>query len=246
MASNSFIPAPNGEFNNWQANFVKVVNNYSGDWQLSSMAMAEWTALTVGPNSKKAAWEKIWGVVSTRDFKRSEQVEMLAARKSYEYGKKESAKDTSLRIFISRYLRNNPLVSKKQKKEMGLTVPDPVRTPTSAEPSGGAGAEFQGSVAFGTHLVHHNLVRIPGLKSKARAKGVENIQVFIAFTEASVKTPPDMKYFAYDGTVKSGKYVRVFEPEQEAMRAWYYIRLKYKGHTHSYGPPSEYWNAVIM
>jgi hypothetical protein len=246
MASNSFIPASNVTFNSWQSNFVNVVNNNLSGWQLSAQALDEWTALTVGTKSKKTRWEKSWNIVSTRNFNRSQQVEMLDARKSYEFGNKFSAKDTSLRIFISRYLRNNPLVSTDQKGLMGLTVPDTVKTPTSALTSVVSGSDFLGAVVYGTHLIHHSEIYIPGRRSKAKAKGVENIQVFIAFTEASVKTPPDIKDFAYDGTVKGGKYARMFSPDQEAMRAWYYVRIKLKGQSHSYGPPSEIWNAVIM
>jgi uncharacterized protein YfaT (DUF1175 family) len=95
---------------------------------------------------------------------------MLVVCKSYEFGKQKFASDNSLRIFISRYLRNNPLVSNQQKAEMGLTVPDTMKSPTTESTPGVLGIEFQGNVAYATHLVHHNKIWIPGHENRANAK----------------------------------------------------------------------------
>jgi hypothetical protein len=45
--------------------------------------------------------------------------------------------------------------------------------------------------------------------------------------------------------VKRGLYTREFAPELEGMRAWYYARLRIKGKTITFGPPSDFWGAII-
>jgi hypothetical protein len=246
MASRSFIPNSNALFNSWQKQFTNVVNEYSTSWQLPPAAAAEWTWLTVGANSKKTRWENSWNIVSTRNFTRAQRTEMLDARKSYEYGRRFNAGDTSLRIFISRYLRNNPLVTNSQKAAMGLTVPDNVKSQTTIHTPGVTSTDFQGTVKYGTHLTHHNEIWVPDHESKAKAKGINSIQVYIAIKETFDKTPPDLKEFVFTGTVKRGKYAHVFDSSQEGMRAWYFVRLLLNGQQHVEGSPSTFWHSVIM
>lgn len=246
MASKSFIPNANGLFDNWQTQFVKVVNVNSAGWHLSESALTEWAWLTVGAKSKKTRWENSWAIVSTRNFTRSQRAEMLDARKSYEYGKRFNAADTSLRIFISRYLRNNTFVTSQQKAEMGLTVPDTVKSPTTMFTPGVTSNQFQGTVQHATHLTHHNKVVVPGHESKAKAKGINSIQVYIAIKESSDLIPPDVKEFSFAGTVKRGKYIHFFDSSQEGMRAWYFVLLLLNGQQHVEGSPSMFWHAVIM
>jgi hypothetical protein len=60
-----------------------------------------------------------------------------------------------------------------------------------------------------------------------------------------MKIPTQVNNFKYDGEVKRGLYTRTFEPDKEGTRAWYYARLRIKGKSISFGPPSDIWGAVI-
>jgi hypothetical protein len=246
MKSKDFIPGSNVEFNDFQENLVKKINEYLAGWGLSTDAITELATLTSGPNNKKKRWEDAWSIVKTKNFTKAEEAEMLKARKEYESGHKEIPTDTSLRLFITRYIRNNPKVTIQQKVEMGITQPDEEITPTSPGLAKSAGAGLFGKVMNAQHLLQNSEVTVPGQKSKAKGEGVEEIQVFIAFTDATVTAHPDLKEFAYDGTVTRGKYKRNFDPSQVGKKAWYYARVMIKGKTKTYGPPSEYWNAVVM
>jgi hypothetical protein len=184
-----------------------------------------------------------WAIVKTGVYTKPEKLAMHEARRSYESGNPTDAADTSIRLFIKRFIRNNPLVNNEQKAEMGLTIPDEVKTP-SAEPP--AGNEIVGTVKSAKHLAHHNEVQTPGQVSKAKEPNIENVHIFIAFTEANVTLAPAISAFVFDGIVKRGVYDREFEPAQEGKRAWYFVRLMSKGKAAKYGPPSALWNSVIM
>jgi hypothetical protein len=246
MASKDFIPGPNGDFDNFQDNFVSVVNTYISTWDLPTGAAAEWAALTSATVNKKKRWTDAWAIVKTKNFTKAEEAEMLQARKEYESGHKEISTDTSLRLFITRYIRNNPKVSVQQKVEMGLTKPDEVITDTSPELSKSVEAVLEGKVVGGAHLWQRSKVTNPTQTGLAKGEGVAEIQVFIAFTEATETTAPESKNFAYDGTVSRAYYKRTFDPSQEGLKAWYYARAMYKGKVKTYGPPSAYWSAVVM
>ena len=246
MSGKDFIPASNRVFNDWQGNFVTVAHGYFPDWDLPPAADTEWGKLVTVPGNKQTRWKNAWNIVSTGEFTRSQEVEMLKARASYESGHKDDPGDTSLRLFIKRYIRYNPRVTDAQKQEMGLLVPDEVISQTSPELAKSEEAGLLGKVASAQHLLQISEVTIPGQKSKAKGQGVEDIQVFIAFTDATTTTPPDIKDFAYDGVVLRGKYKRNFETSQVGKKAWYYARVMIKGKTRTYGPPSEFWSAVIM
>ncbi len=243
MTNKNFIPGPNGKFNDFQNTLIAfILANMSG-WGLPVAAAAEFLLLSATAGKKKMRWDAIWAIILTKAFTHPQEVELLAARKDYEYGRKDDPTDTSIRLFITRYIRNNPKVSDEQKAEMGLTVPDLVKTLSTHV---FVGNNLVGTVSWGEHLVHHNEVVVPGQQSKAKGEGVENIHVFIAFTAASVTDAPALDKFVFDGMVNGGIYKRVFGPEQEAMRAWYFVRMMMKGKDGKYSAPSEIWQSVIM
>lgn len=243
MSKKDYIPTSDSEFFDFQDTFVSVVNTNKAGWDFSPTADTEWTLLTNTVGVKKKLYDDTWSIVKTGSFTRPERLAFLNARQSYESGKMYDPTDTSIRLFISRYIRNNKLVTIEQKAAMGLTIPDEVKTPSTPPSEGNL---LVGSVKSATHLAHHNEIGVPGQDSKAKEDYVENIHVFIAFTDASVKTAPDEKEFVYDGIVKYGVYDRNFAAEQEGKRAWYFAKVMSKGKGGSYGPPSSTWNGVIL
>ena len=246
MTTGDYIPNGRGAFDDWQDNLVTQANSFIPTWGLPTAATAEWTLLTNTPGKKKKRWEAAWAIVKTKVFTRPQEEELIEARKDYESGHRDDPNDTSLRLFIARYIRNNPRVTGPQKLAMGLPVPDEVISPSTDTQSKSPGSELSGKVRQGEHLIQHSDVLIEGQISKALPEGVKCIQIFIAYTEAAVTVAPPKSAFVYDGEVKRGKYNRVFDEAQEGKRAWYYARMLFSGKIPTYGPPSPVWNAVIM
>jgi hypothetical protein len=245
VVQKNFIPAADMQFDSWQLTFVAAVNNYKSGWGWTPTAEAEWTLLTNTPDKKKLAWDKAIAITRTHNAKPSEILAMNEARKDYEFGDKKNPADTSLRIFINRNIRFNPHVTLDQKREMGLTIPDETKTPTSDFKSKISGTELEGSAKNISHLLQKSTVHTPGQKSKAKGEGVDAIEIFLCVTELSVKVAPELKDFQMVGEVSRGTYTHTFPPESEGKRAWYYVRLRIKGKVKTYGPPSAAWSAII-
>ncbi len=237
------IPRANGKFDDFQKTLIAFILANMAGWGLPTAATAEFTLLSNTAGKKKLRWDVIWAIILTKVFTHPQEVELKAARKDYESGRPDDPTDTSIRLFLNRYIRYNPKVTDEQKAEMGLIIPDLVKTLSTHI---FVGNNLVGTVSWGEHLVHHNEVLVPGQLSKAKGDGVENIHVFIAFTAASVTVVPSSDKFVFDGMVKNGKYERVFAQEQEAMRAWYFVKMMMKGKKGQYSAPSDVWQSVIM
>ena len=243
MASKDYIPHKDRLFHIWQNNFVNGVNENYASWDLPARAATEWTLLTATPGTKKMRWDAAWANVSTNNFTRSQNVEMNDARREYESGFRISDSDTSLRLFIKRYLRNNPLVTNPQRIQIGITIPDEDK---SGPLDKNALIDLWGLVRSVDHLVHLIQVTVPGRRSRAKGRGVKDIQVFMAITPASQTASPSLSSFAYIGVVKRGLMIQLFSEDQVGMRAHYYARFRFEGKIDSYGPPSSYWSCIIM
>ncbi|MEI8204803.1 MAG: hypothetical protein WCH34_17420 [Bacteroidota bacterium] len=245
MPSKDFVPHKNSLFDNWQENLVNVANDCKEAWGLSNRALGEWELLTNTSGKKKKRWETIWAVVSSKNFTHSDETELLSARKDYESGNKNNPDDTSLRIFISRYIRFNKNVTVKQKEKMGLTIPKATRSKTLVVDENQLAGNLSGRVIKNMNHCHVSEIGVPGRKSKALEEGVKSIQVFIAFTPPDVKVAPPIKEFNYDGVADVGKHIHIFEADMGLTRVWYYARREFKEKKNTYGPPSIPWSALI-
>jgi hypothetical protein len=240
-----YIPRSNALFSPWQNNLVAKVNIFKVGWNWAPDTDTEWALLSATLEKKKLKYDKAWLKVSSGVFDSADEQRLKDARKDYESGDKLNPDDTSIRMFINRYIRFNPLVSNDQKVDMGLIVPDDINTPISDSNAKISGNELIGKVRTMKHLIHYNAVTRVGETTKAKGPGVDEIEVFIAFTDSDVNTPPPLKDFQYDGEVKRGLYTRTFTSDQEGMHAWYYSRLRIKGKKVSFGPPSDIWGSII-
>jgi len=241
-----FIKRPDAEFDAWQDNFVTKVNLYKAGWGLSADALAEWTLLTVTPGDKKAEWMVRWAKVKSGEFTHSDIVFKDSSRRSYESGDANNPNDTSLRLFINRYIRHNTKVSDGQKADIGLTIPDENKTPAPGVDGSSVLREVAGQLMKNEHLYQLSLVNTPGVKSLAKGTGVEGIEIFMAFTPpASVIVPPAAKDYAFDGESTGGYYKRQFDEGQEELKAWYKARKRFKGKTKTWGPFSKPWSGTI-
>ena len=246
VSDGDFIPGGNGEFDSWQKNLVIKVNSFIGGWSIGTAGTAEWATLTGVANVKQIRWGNAWTIVSSKQFTHSQEVEMIAARKSYESGNKENPLDTSLRLFITRYVRNNVLVTDEQKSKCGLTVPKGHATPTNPDTVEAVKeAVMVVSIKESKHLTH--ILKITqDKKSVAKGKDVLENSIYLALTAGSVMVAPDISAFAYDGAVSRGLYTRTFDPSLEGQRAWYITRKKYKGKSKKIGTPSVAASGLII
>ncbi len=246
MSKKDFIPRKNADFHPWQENFVTKVNLYITGWGLSTDATDEWSTLTSDPGNKKKRYEAAWAVVSTGIYTVKDSTELRDARTSYESGIKRDINDTSIRMFISRYIRNNPKVTHDEKVDMGIVLRDSLveASPTAVRTK--FGNDLAGHVRSADYLVHILQVDIKGQTSRARPAGVKFIQIFMHIAEASVTVAPDPTIFASIGFAKRGLLKHDFTEVDEGKKAWYYACYLYDGKQASYGPRSPIWNALIM
>ena len=246
-----FIPRPNPLFNSWQTNFVNQVNLFKSGWNWNSDAVTEWATLTsaaaVPPavyGNKQAAWIAYWAIVASKEFKHSDDVNMKQARKSYESGEPKNLADTSIRIFITRYISHNKNVTPGQKQAMGLTV----NTNTITHATGDATSRSIGNtgITLGLKKQIHNLQEIevtyPGTKSKKKRHGVKEVMMYCLILPATAPKPL-FSALLYVGDVKRGYYTALYTDAQEGMKAWYGVVEKTtKG---KFGVPSAVFGVVI-
>jgi hypothetical protein len=75
------------------------------------------------------------------------------------------------------------------------------------------------------HLFHELLVISPNVEGRGKEEGVDEILVFVAYTDAGEMTViPDR--FQYYGDVKNGLITVVHHPENEGRKAWFMARVK--------------------
>jgi hypothetical protein len=221
-----FIPTEISVLVPWQTNFVAVVNANKAGWNWSSDATNEWNLLTGPGNVKQAPFLADYAIVSSKEFKHSDEVNLKTSRQSYISGDPKNPADTSIRLFVKRYIANNIHVTPGQKKAMRLTVVDVVKTP-AVDPSGRV-LRTSISVKKQSNLVIEVEVNYPGTKSRAKQKGVKEVMLYMLVQAASVTTTPDpvTTTYAYIGDMKRGVFIAHFTLTQEGMAALFVMRTK--------------------
>ena len=245
-----FIPRPNHLFDSWQGNFVIQVNAFKSGWNWNSDATAEWADLTSAPavlpalyGNKQAAWIGYWAIVKSKEFKHSDDVNMKQARKSYESGEPKNLADTSIRIFISRYISRNKNVTPGQKQAMGLTLDSNAISHATGDPTE---RTIGTGITLGLKKQIHNLQEIdvtyPGTKSKAKRKHIKELMMYCLILPATAAKPL-FSALLYVGDVKRGNYKAQYTDAQEGFKAWYGVVEKTtKG---KLGVPSAVFGVVI-
>jgi hypothetical protein len=226
MPGTDFIPTEIAALVAWQNNFVAQVNALKAGWNLNSDAIAEWNLLTGTGNLKQARFLAAWAIVSSKEFKHSDEEELKLARHSYISGDKDNPADTSIRLFIKRYIANNIHVNGTQKKAMRLTVVDEVKT-AAIDPSGRILNTYI-STKKQSHLVIEVEVTYPGTKSKKKQKGVKEVMLYMLVQAANLTPIPDPETttYKYIGDMKRGVFTSHFTLSQEGMAALYVMRTK--------------------
>jgi hypothetical protein len=175
---------------------------------------------------KQARFLAAWAIVSSKEFMHSDEKELKEAIQSYVSGDKSNPADTSIRLFIKRYIANNIHVTPTQRMAMRLTEEVDVKTP-AVDPSGRILNTYI-SVKKQSHLVIEVEVTYPGTKSKKKQKGVKEVMLYELVQAANVTTIPDPETttYKYIGDMKRGVFTSHFTLSQEGMAALYVMRTK--------------------
>ena len=240
--SKDFIPRKDQDFDPWQINLVEVANTNKSSWGWSAAADTEWTLLTATAGQKKKRFDDVWDIVKSGEYTAADKLELKIARKSYKSGLPDNIEDTSIRIFINRHIRYNPLVTDKQKKQLGMHVKESGKA-TPAIPVEG---QLTGKIVKSEHLYQKSKVEVTGKIGVGLEERVKEIQIFIILTTIDVKISPALKDYDFDGIIGRGLYPRSFDSADEGKRAWYYARKVFKGKNGNYGLPSDPWNEIII
>jgi hypothetical protein len=245
-----FIPPKNAEFAAWEINFVTQVNAFKAGWNWNSDATADWATLTATGNVKQARWQAAWAIVSSKEFKHSDETELKGARQAYESGNVKIGTDTSLRMFIKSYIANNKRVTATQKKAMRITMPTNTKTTTSISTENNA--KLVPTYISMKHQIHLSIeyeLTYPGRTSKALDKGVKEAMGFMLVQAASLTTIPDPAAknsgYTYIGDFKRGTLTQSFTEAQEGMAVLIYMQEKSKGKKAVLGTPTKVFRIVI-
>ena len=245
MPDHDYIPGGAADFNQWQDTFTKFAESFMEGWNMSQTALDKWQLLTNTAGKKKKRWEKAWKIVSSKACTKGDRQELKDARRDYERGLSSEYQRYGFAPYIAEFIRYNPKVKAEQKRDMRLTVEGDLALPSAEATANSDEMQVTGSVVLIKHLLHKSSVRTIGSTKKGKGKGIADIEIFIAFTEAKVMVAPPIKEFVFDGDVNYGSYVKQFTDEQEGMRCWYYARKVIRRGKRILGPPSAPWSGLI-
>ncbi|HEX7413684.1 MAG TPA: hypothetical protein VF411_06515, partial [Bacteroidia bacterium] len=193
-------------------------------WAWSADAIADWALLTGTGNNKQARWAAAWAIVESKEFLRSDEVELKKAHQSYESGDVKNVNDISIRIFIKRYIAFNKKVTDKQKAAMRLTVVDAVITVAGLPNAKLVPTHL--SLKKQMHLATETEINYAGRKSKAKNKKIKNVCIYLLVQAANLTTLPDPNKtnYAHIGNMVRGVFTQPFTADQENMAALFTMR----------------------
>jgi hypothetical protein len=145
---------------------------------------------------------------------------------TYESGDKNNPLDTSLRMFNARYITKSVKVSTTQKAAMRTNVPSGTHT----------AAPIPNERLIPIHLILKKQIHLtievevvyPGTKSRAKRKGIKDVEIYMLVQAANLTTIPDPNTTAYThvGNMKRGLFTQAFPLAQENMAVLFTLREK--------------------
>jgi hypothetical protein len=222
MTNSDFIPRGDGDFNDWQKNFISLVNPNLPAWAIPATAFAALTPL-------QTAWTNSWNAASNKKNRTPAQTEAkILARKPFE---------KAIRKFIRQWIAFNSSVTDDQRRQMSLHVSDTTRTRV-ATPAMIAPSVTVDKVA---HLLHKLRMVDPGNpKTRGKPKGMRAIQVYRFIGTAA---PADSSAYQHLGDATKFSYVSNFADAGVLKKAWYIVR--YVNSRGEAGPFSDAVSAAI-
>jgi hypothetical protein len=140
---------------------------------------------------------------------------------------------------VTNFVQGYPKTTNADRAEMGITVRDTVRTraaPPTSKPL--VVVESAGRYTHELRLVDESTPT-----RRARPRGVQRAEVFVAFTPIAAPAPGDPSAYRYVQSVSDGLAVLSFESLQGGMQAHYVARWVTR--TNAYGPWSDTASATV-
>ncbi len=215
-----YIPAADAALENWQQNFVSVLANN-----------LEVLGLLITDIAGIQAAQSVWGIAYGAHL-----TAQNAARGATQ--SKDTARDAleeEIRPFVQR-LQTSPLLTDALRAAMGITVPDPVRTP-AAQPSSRPIVSIDTSERL-QHSVTFFDAETP--TSRAKPDGVMGAEIWLA----TGATPPDsLAQLHFAALATRSPHVIEHLAENAGALAHYWVRwVSTRGET---GPWSETVSATV-
>jgi hypothetical protein len=217
MSNSDYVPAPDVEFNVWQANLITLVQANTTSW---GILLADVTALV----ALQTTWNTAFTKANNKQNRTSADVQAKDdARKVFE---------KSLRNFVGQWLARNAKVTDSDRERMGLTVRSTIHYPVpvpETSPLGKVDFSFRGQ-----HYVYF-VDDAPGA-GKGKPAGVHGCEVWAKVGEESS--------FSFLGTATSSPYqVKYADADFHKVVSY---RLRWVNSKGEQGPWSAIFTAIVV
>ncbi|XVJ60055.1 MAG: hypothetical protein HEQ23_11925 [Tepidisphaera sp.] len=218
-----YMPRPDGDFAAWANHYYDAVEKW---WSVNGFDESELKPL------KDAL--ALWAAAYPAHVAAQQRAE--GARQAKDAAR--AALEKQVRP-VTNFVQGYPKTTNADRAEMGITVRDTSPTPAPAPSS-----RPLALVESGQRLTHQlRLVDESTPTRRARPKGVQRAEVFVALTPPGSPAPANPSDYRYIGSVTRGETTLSFESDKGGMQAHYLSRwVSTSGAT---GPWSETASATV-
>ena len=203
-ASKNYIPRPDGSFDAWASQYCGAIKAWWGDHGLESSDLEPLL-------NAAAAWQKAYPAHIAA------QAAAEGARQAKDAAR--AAREKEVRP-VTNFVQGYPKTTNADRAEMGITVRD-----TSPSPAPAPSSRPLALVESGQRLTHQlRLVDESTPTRRARPKGVQRAEVFVALTPPGSPAPTNPSDYRYIGSVTRGETSLSFESDKGGMQAHYLSR----------------------
>jgi hypothetical protein len=196
-----YVPAPDGDFDTWQANFLSFAS--------ANLAPLGLTANDLIPaNAAQSAWNAAFPAHTAAK---------AAARNATQ--SKDDSRGTlegALRALATR-LQASPAVSDAERASLGITVPDTVRTPVPAPTT-------RPVVSVDTSQRFSHTLRLADESTPTRRARPAGVRAAEVWAKVGGPAPVDPSECAFLGQTTRSSFIASFAGEQGNQTAQYLIR----------------------
>jgi hypothetical protein len=202
--SKNYIPRPDGDFSAWATNYYDAVKDW---WLAQGLKESDLLPLQQALN--------IW--ISAYPSHIAAQAAAEGARQAKDAAR--AALEKQIRP-ITNFVQGYPATTNAARAEMGITVRD-----TSPSPAPAPTSRPLALVESGQRLTHQlRLVDESTPTRRARPKGIQRAEVFVALTPPGQPAPSNPHEYRYIGSVTRGETTLSFDVEKGGMQAHYLSR----------------------
>jgi hypothetical protein len=199
-----YIPGPDSEFDEWQDNFIEVLNALVADGKLLAADIATLIPL-------QADWVAKYAVGGKEANPRSsDRIAKTDSRKLYVKEIRKVVKDK---------INTKSTITNEDRTALGITVYDTVKTRVPVPAMAPAGKVEK--INPGEHIIRNTNPDTPA--SRAKPKGVSGARVFRFIGTAAPASPTD---YVYIGIAKRVKFKSTFNATDAGKKAFYILQYE--------------------